>query len=174
MPEDSEDDVLLAELAEVLGRVAGPPAELLALSRELYTWRTVDAELAELAHDSLAADLQIAESQIDESQTHESQTDDMAVGVRAGQQPRTLSFETDSLLIEVELDDTVGARRLIGQLVPAGPARLELRSPDGGTRSGSADELGRFVLELPARHGPVSIRCTLPDGAVVETPWESL
>lgn len=158
MREDS-DDVLLTELADVLDRMAAPPPDLVRQSRELYAWRTVDAELAQLVHDSLL--------------------DSAPVGVRSGQQPRTLTFETDALLIEVEVDDTVGARRLIGQLVPATAASLEVRTtggdePAGGGRSGVADEFGRFVLELPARRGLVSIRCTLPDGSGVETSWETL
>src|SRR5688500_13322027 len=110
------DEALLAELADLLGRVAGPPPELTRQARALYTWRTVDAELAELVHDSAA--------------------DAATAGVRSGQQPRTLTFEVHPpssagpdrtpLLIEVELDETVGARQLIGQLVPPGPATLEL------------------------------------------------
>ena len=63
-----------------------------------------------------------------------------------------------------------GGRRLVGQLDPAAPAELELRTADGST-AGTADELGRFVIALPAARQRASLRCVLPDGGAVETAW---
>jgi hypothetical protein len=147
------DDELLAELGGVLAKVAGPPPELVQAAKELFTWRTIDAELAELAHDSLV--------------------DAAAAGVRATGQPRILTFETAELTVEVEVDETPGARRLIGQLTPPGPARLELRSPAGPVL-GEADALGRFVLALPAERQRSSLRVESAGGAVTETSWITL
>jgi len=59
-------------------------------------------------------------------------------------------------------------RRVVGQLVPPRPARVEVR----GTASAvevTADDLGRFAADAPGR-GPVSLRCHLPDITVV-TEW---
>ncbi len=144
----NDDETLLGELGRLLGRVAGPPSEVVTASRGLFTWRTVDAELAELVHDSLV---------------------EAAAGTRAGAQPRILTFETDGLTVEVEVDETPGARRLLGQLVPAEAAELELRSVGEPVR-GRADEMGRFVLALPAQHTRASLRCVRPGGAV-DTAW---
>jgi hypothetical protein len=152
-PEEIDDDALQAELARVLGAVAGPPPGLVAAAKGLFTWRTVDAELAELAHDSLLAPPD--------------------AGVRAAGQPRILTFTAGALTVEVEVDDVPGARRLIGQLTPPGPARLELRSGGGGDVAGEADELGRFVLALPAQRLRASLRIRR-DGRVTETAWVPL
>jgi hypothetical protein len=153
-PEEVDDDALQAELARVLDAVAGPPPGLVAAAKDLYTWRTVDAELAELAHDSLLAPPD--------------------AGVRAVGQPRILTFTAGALTVEVEVDDVPGARRLIGQLTPPGPARLELRSGGGGGDvAGEADELGRFVLALPAERLRASLRIRR-DGRVTETAWVPL
>jgi hypothetical protein len=147
------DDELLAELGPVLARVAGPPPAAVEAAKGLFTWRTIDAELAELAHDSLL--------------------DPAGAGVRALGQPRILTFETAELTVEVEVDETPGARRLIGQLTPPGPARLELRSSLEPVL-GEADELGRFVLTLPVDRLRSSLRVERPAGAVAETSWVTL
>jgi hypothetical protein len=151
--DDLDDEALLAELAGVLRPYTVPPPEVVEAAKQSFTWRTIDAELAALTHDSLL--------------------DEEPVAVRAAAQPRILTFETDGLTVEVEVDETPGARRLLGQLVPAGPADLELRSAAGEPVAGQADELGRFVLALPAERQRVSLRCVRPDGAV-ETAWVAL
>jgi hypothetical protein len=147
-----DDDALLAELARVLGRVSAPPPEVVEAAKGLFTWRTVDAELADLTHDSLVAPAE--------------------PGVRAAGQPRILTFEAGGLTVEVEVDDVPGARRLIGQLTPPGPAELELRT-SGPAVTGEADELGRFVLDLPAGKTRSSLRIRR-DGDVTETAWVPL
>jgi hypothetical protein len=92
--------------------------------------------------------------------------------VRTTGQPRILTFEAGELIIEVEVDETPGARRLIGQLTPPGPAELELRTPEE-TVLGSADELGRFVLALPIQRLRSSLRVRRGDQAA-ETSWVTL
>ncbi len=148
-----DDELLLAELATVLDRVYGPPPAVVEASKALFALRNLDAELAALAHDSV------------EDQPVEA-------GVRAGGQPRILTFEADGLTVEVEVDESPGARRMIGQLTPPGPAELELRTP-GDPVLGTADDLGRFVLALPAQHRRCSLR--VRRGAqVTETAWVTL
>lgn len=149
------DDALLAELAGVLKQVSGPPPELVEAGKALFTWRTLDAELAELSYDSVEAD---AGSE--------------PAAVRATGQPRILTFEADDLTIEVEVDETPGARRLIGQLTPPGPAELELRGPADAVL-GVADGFGRFVLALPTQRLRSSLRVRR-GGHAAETSWVTL
>ena len=145
---EHEDPVLLAALSALLARHNEPPADVLYAARESFTWRTVDAEIAALHYDSMLDD---------------------TVTTRAGDQPRILTFEVSRLTIEVELDTTPSGRRLLGQLVPAQAAALELRGGDTVLATGTADELGRFVVTLPTRDSHVSLRCLLADGTAVET-----
>lgn len=144
----AEDELLLAELGAALRPETVPPPELLAAAEALWTWRDVDAELAALEYDSLL--------------------DEGPVSVRSGGQPRVLSFVAGSVTVEVEVDDTRPVRRLVGQLVPAGAAELELRG-ESGRWPGAADAYGRFVLDLPARPERLSLRIRLDAGTVVES-----
>ncbi|NMI01600.1 hypothetical protein [Pseudonocardia acidicola] len=148
------DDALIRELGVALGWRTSPPREVVEAAKESFTWRTVDAELAALGYDSLL--------------------DDGPALARAADQPRILAFEADALSVEVEIDQTPGARRMLGQLVPAQAAELELRSPSAGPVRGTADDLGRFALPLPGGRGPVSLRCRLADGRTVHTSWLTL
>ncbi|WP_300012452.1 hypothetical protein [Pseudonocardia sp.] len=143
------DRALLDELAALLRGRNEPPPEVLDAAREVFTWRTVDAEIAALTYDSLL--------------------DDVAVAVRAAAQPRILTFESDGLTVEVELDATPSGRRLLGQLIPAQAAELELRSAETVVGSSVADDLGRFAVPVPSGTARVWLRCRLADGTVVET-----
>ena len=89
-----------------------------------------------------------------------------AGAVRGDDGPRVLTFTGDAVTIEVEL----AGGRLVGQLLPAGPAEIEVRSA-GRTTSVSADPLGRFTAE-PGR-GPFSLRCRLAPDHTVVTDWIS-
>jgi hypothetical protein len=146
-----EDAALLSELAELLERADPPPADLVERSKQLWTWRTIDAELASLGRDSLIEGPEPA--------------------LRSAEQPRLVSFQTPACTVEVEVADGAGGRRLVGQLDPPEPAELQLRTADGGSVSGRADELGRFVIALPTARQRASLRCVLPDGSAVETAW---
>ena len=75
------------------------------MSKQLWTWRAIDAELAELGRDSLVGELTAA--------------------VRSGDQEQLVAaFETPRL-DRVEVTGGAGDRRLVGQLDPAGPAELQ-------------------------------------------------
>lgn len=146
---EDADDELMAELSQVLRAAAEMPDGARDAARALFTWRTVDAELAALSYDSLL--------------------DGAAPVTRAGAgQPRVLTFAADAVTIEVEVDENRAGRRLVGQVEPAGPARLELRTT-AGTVEGRADELGRFVLALPPAPERISLVCRLADGSVIES-----
>jgi hypothetical protein len=146
------DRALLGHLAAVLDQVRPVPRDAVWSARGLFAWRTVDAELADMAYDSLL-------------------DDDTALARSTGG-PRIVTFEAGELTLEVEVDARPGGRRLVGQLVPAQPAALELRQPTldpSGSIATTADEFGRFTLPMPAEATVVRVRVTTADGRVVES-----
>jgi hypothetical protein len=150
-----DDDALLAELGGLFARVDPVPAEVTLAARSALAWRRMDAELAELLHDSAL------------------ETEPLA-GVRgAGGGLRTLTFETpDGLSIEIEITGEHSKRSLMGQIVPPGPATVLMRFP-GGDLPTRADDLGRFHAS-DLRPGPISLRCEMTDGRAIETGWVTI
>ena len=156
MPDEAEEAGLEAGLRDAAARFDPVPAELIQAAVAAFSWRTADAELAALAFDSLL-----------------DQPADALVRSAGG--PRLLSFQAGQLTIEVEVTSTGSSCELVGQLIPAQRAGLEIRH---GTRADriAADYLGRFRAEsVPA--GPVSLYCRPGPGgpgAAVVTDWVSL
>lgn len=148
MTDDRVDAALLDELATLLAADHEPPPDVLRAARETFTWRTVDAELAALVHDSLLDD---------------------AVGVRAAARSRILTFDADGLTIEVEVDGAPGGRRLLGQLVPGQVAEVELLVDDRTVATATADALGRFAMALPGEPRRVVVRCRLSGSRTVDS-----
>jgi hypothetical protein len=151
--DEPDDTELEEELRGVASRLDPVPDFLLQAAEAAFSWRTIDAELAELVFDSL---------------TEQGET----ALVRGSQQDRLLSFQASGLAIELEVTAAGSARALIGQLVPPQQATVDIRHRDGMITL-QADELGRFSAEaLPA--GPVSLRCGLAaggDSPPVITDW---
>ncbi len=143
MSDEMRDEQLLAQLAAVLETVDPVPVSVLEAAKAVFTWRTIDAELASLAFDSA--------------------TDELA-GVRSADTARQLTFRTDT--VEIEL--VVVSGRLVGQLVPPQQAAIVLHH-GGEERTLSTDDLGRFAFDDVAG-GPIRLTCTLADG-VVQTEW---
>lgn len=149
--DEARDERLIGELRAAFSAVDPPPPAVVEAARAAYDWRTIDAELAELAYDSDLEDREHA-------------------GVRGGGGPQVLSFESPALTIDVEIGvEQTGSRRLIGQLAPPQPASIEVRTP-AGTRTTDADDLGRLAVTGLAP-GPVSLACRLASGALVVTEW---
>lgn len=144
---NDEDYRLLAELTELGARVDPVPAEALAAARSAIAWRAMDRELAELIEDP--SDARLAD-------------------VRTRDTPTTFSFESPHLAIEIEVRRIPSGRSLLGQLVPAQAAAVEVRHR-GGTISVTADEAGRFAAG-PMAAGPVSVRC-VTGPRILETDW---
>lgn len=120
------------------------PNELVRISTGLFTWRTIDAELAELE----LADV------------------DAAPAVR-GDEPVTATFVVDDRLIEVEhhVDG-----ELVVDLGGSWAESVAIYTPAGEATAAAPDEAGvaRFAV-LPS--GPVQFVVRAPDGAAVKTRW---
>ncbi|HWI06084.1 MAG TPA: hypothetical protein VNT54_01050 [Solirubrobacteraceae bacterium] len=162
MPSDPtpppDDDDLMAELRHVIAQVDPVPEDVRIAARAAIEWRTLEAELAALVHDSAV--------------------DEPALAVRgAAGGPRTLTFEAGDLTIEVEAEpdggDAAATLRLAGQLVPPQAADVAIRHGDE-LLAVRADERGRFAARGVAP-GPVRLRCRLDAapgaGRLVETAW---
>lgn len=146
-PAWSGDDELLAELREALGGVDARQEAVLHAEKSLYTWRTIDAELATMTLDSTVARTEVVVR---------SETATL----------RTVTFTAPNLTIELEI--TPGG--LVGQLVPPGRGTAWLRTTTGTTDPVEINELGCFVLE-PSTDGPYSLVCRTAEGRHVMTNW---
>jgi len=140
------DDELLAAVKDLSDSLVPFGANEAAM--ELFTWRTVDAELAALT----------ADSAIDEP-----------AGVRAASEARTLTFTAQEVQVIVQITERAGQRQMLGQLVPGRPAQVLVRQGEL-IRTIVADPLGRFVIDDLGPHGPLSLRCSWSEGAVT-TDW---
>ncbi|MDQ4132172.1 MAG: hypothetical protein M3179_02965 [Actinomycetota bacterium] len=143
------DEELLQALRNAAHHADPEPPEIATAAEAALTWRTIDAELAALAYDSVLDDRLVA-------------------GIRGGEAPRLLTFEGDDFTIELEITDE---RRLVGQTVPASPGEVEVRWP-AGSSTVEVDEMGRFSAG-PVPAGPVSLRWQGPGagGHAVATDW---
>jgi len=127
------------------------PTDVTEFAKAAFSWRTIDAELAEIAYDS-------------NDQT-------TPAGVRSTATARMLSFEAGSWTIDIEYHAVTG--RLIGQIEPAREATVELHVA-GAAILDETDDLGRFDFEgvLP---GPISLVFRTPGNLeVVKTEWTVL
>ena len=148
---EGSDDPLLAELRRLANTVDPVPHEVTAYARAALGWRRVDTELAELLDDSR---LEVA-------------------GMRSvAEVTRSLTFRSSDLQVDVEVDDSGDVTLLLGQLVPAVAAEVDVQRDDGTTlATASTDDLGRFRFELPAG-GRIRLVVRRPAPAPpVETSW---
>jgi len=141
------DDELLAEL-----RAAVAEADLVTdrqreTARAAFTWRTVDAELAELLHDS-ALEAQAVRGE-----------DDAA---------RTLSFASGELTLEVEID----GETVMGQVVGAAAQSVVLQRSVSDDQPLEVDSAGFFRIEGV---GPGPLRFVVQAGDwTLTSPWVAI
>ena len=146
------DELLLTELRRVAALLDPMPDRLVRAGRESLTWRSVDAELAALLSDS-AVD------------------DERAALVRSTAGLRAVAFESSALTIELDVLVDGPRRTLVGQLVPAAPAAVEVQTAELRTTV-AADAQGVFRVEnVPA--GQMRLRVTGHPASDVptETSW---
>jgi hypothetical protein len=140
----ASDDDLLATLAELLRRADPPPAAAVEAASASLAWLDPDTALARLI----------------DAQEHAS--------VR-GAAPRLLTFQVGEVSVDLEVTAEGYRVRLVGQLVPTGPATVSVQHRDG-TTDVQADELGRFVVGDVAS-GLVRLTCTPDDSPRFRTEW---
>jgi hypothetical protein len=147
MSYSTDDEGLMAELAEALEQVAEIPPNRRLAARGSYTWRTVDEELLALTHDSL----ELADA-----------------AVRGDSSARTLGFEGDGLSLQLELD----GERVFGQVLSTGGGgaveTVVVESVEDGTGTTPVNAAGVFSATAPV--GPVRFGVSL-DGALRRTSW---
>ena len=149
-----DDDRLLAELGAAVGE-GEVPESFVRTGSAAFAWRTVDAELAELQHDSSLEAPAPAGLRGEPS------------GRREHPQPRALSFEASEISIEIEIHPDA----VRGQLVPGQPGMVLVRDERGERVAGvSADDVGWFVIE-PVPAGPFRLHVRPASGAAVITDW---
>ena len=143
---NEDDDALLARLGRGLAGHDLPPPDVLAGARAAFAERDLDGELAALVFDSAL--------------------EREPVGVRSGGGPRLLSFEAGDAGVEIQVAGDDG--RLLGQVVPAATAEVEVVASDG-SQTFATDHLGRFSVDRPAA-GPVQVRWRCGD-RLTRTDW---
>ncbi|MHC8420062.1 hypothetical protein ACH121_09595 [Streptomyces sp. NB004] len=142
--DDADDGLLEEELRQAAAILDPVPAGLRQVAVDAFALHDLDARVAELTFDSLVD----------------------AIPVRGETDPpRMLTFRSDAVTVDVE----VTADGLIGQLLPPGPAGIEVLSgPRAHTRL-TADDMGRFTGAAPPA-GPFALRLRT-GGEVVVTEW---
>jgi hypothetical protein len=147
----ADETALLTRLGELFDEIDPVPDVVLEAARASFAWRTIDAELAELQDDSALTPL---------------------AGIRGHGDSRLLTFEAPAITVVVEVTEVGEERRLVGQVVPAGAQRVEIRHARI-TVAADVDTVGRFTVDhVPC--GPVSIACASSDGTPTVTSWVSI
>lgn len=142
-----EDDELLAKLRNGLGQSDAVPSDVTEFAKAAFSWRTIEAELAELDFDS-----------VDEA---------LPSGVRSSTTARMVSFQAGQWMLDVEYDETSG--RLLGHISPESSYTVELHTA-GTLFSVESDDVGRFEADGIAP-GPLSMVLRFTDGQVIKTQW---
>lgn len=159
MTSAARGDTLLVELGGLLDRIDPVPPELVEQARQIFCWRSIDTELAELSFDSLDQDLALA----------------MRSDGGSVLGPRMLGFgaviDGEDLSIEVEVSATDGQCTMIGQLEPAGATTIGVQARGGEVIEVPVDGVGRFSVR-PVPSGPVRLQIEHA-GHLVQTTWVS-
>lgn len=144
---NQQEERLLSLLRRGLDQSDRSPADVNEFAKAALSWRTIDADLAQLSYDS----------------SEESNS----VSVRGVATSRLLAFEAGELTIDLEHEPLSG--HLLGQLEPAGLMTVELHMLDTVLVTES-DELGRFSFD-GIQSGPFALVIRLEGDEVVKTEW---
>ena len=151
MTDGLEDEVLLAALRQAIKNRQAVPPEWVEAAKNAFTWRNIDTELALLTYDS-------------------TQGVGAAAATRAESASiRALTFSSPRLTIELEVTED----SLLGQVVPAQAAMIEVETREGVETSVSSDEIGCFSVH-PIPVGSFRLRCRAVDSSDVLTGWITL
>lgn len=148
------DDELRQAVKEAVLEAQTTPPRLVHAARAAYAWHTLDAELTALAYDSAL----LTSSALPVASQPALREDEALL--------RYLTFVATDLTVEMEVDDV----RLLGQIVPPRPGRLEVWTAESTGRCIGIDAFGCFCISpLPAR--PFRLHVRTADGTRVRTAW---
>lgn len=145
--DENRESELIAALRDGLTASDPVPPDVTEFARAAFTWRDLEAELAEVDYDSAEEEL--------------------PAGVRSSTVVRMMSFQAGRWMIDIEYDETAG--RLMGATSPPAGYTIELHTA-GARFATESDESGRFTADEVGR-GPLAMLLRFPDGSVVKTPW---
>jgi hypothetical protein len=143
---NQQEERLLSLLRRGLDQSDPSPADVAEFAKAALSWRTIDADLAQLSYDS---------------------SEESNSVVRGVATSRMLAFESGELMIDLEHEPVSG--RLLGQLEPAGRMTVELHVLDT-VHVTESDELGRFSFD-GIQSGPFALVVGLDGDEVVKTEW---
>jgi hypothetical protein len=146
-----EDEVLLAALRQAIRNRRAVPPEWVEAAKNAFAWRNIDAELALLTYDSTLSPAAAAPTRAESASI------------------RALTFSSPRLTIELEVTDD----SLLGQVVPAQAAVIEVETRDGRETAVPCDEIGCFSVH-PIPVGSFRLRCRIADSTDVLTGWITL
>ena len=151
MSDGWDDDELLAALRDALRARRAVPPEFIEAGKNAFAWHNIDADLAQLTYDSTEGSGPVTVTRTDSASI------------------RALTFTSARLTIELE----VRSGSLLGQLVPAQAATIELLTRTGPDTEIPSDEIGCFSIH-PVPHGQFRLRCRARAGIDVLTDWIKL
>ena len=146
-----DDEVLLAALRQAIRSRRAVPPEFVDAAKNAFAWHDIDAELAQLTYDSSRASAAAAPTRAE------------AASIRA------LTFTSPRLTIELEVTED----SLLGQVVPAQAAMIEVQTREGAEIAVPSDEIGCFSVH-PIPPGSFRLRCRTADSTDVLTGWITL
>lgn len=150
---DAPDARLLAEFHAYFDRTDPLPAAVTDAAKAAFELRDLDAQIAELLHDSAVDTEQLA-------------------GVR-GTAARLLTFAVgEERFVELDVAVHGALRTLAGYLVPGSAGRLTVEH-GGVTIAVDVDDQGRFSVDRVAP-GPVRLRFAVDGHTPVATQWITL
>lgn len=142
-----DDDQLFASLTRALHEAEDVPPRFVESGRAVFTWHTIDAELADLTYDSSLA------------------PEEPAGAMRAQDASlRALTYATTDLTIEVEITSDA----VLGQILPPQPGTMTIYVAAGRDAEAPIDAMGFFgIRPIPA--AAFRLRCTTASGLDVTT-----
>ena len=150
MTSGPDDELLLAALRRAIRARQAVPPEFVAAAKNAFAWHDIDVELAQLTYDSSRGPALTA-------------TRAEAASIRA------LTFTSPQLTIELEVSED----SLLGQIVPAQAAMIEVQNGAGTRTAIPSDEIGCFSVR-PIPREPFRLRCQTAGNLDVLTGWITL
>lgn len=150
MRNDWDDDRLLATLSLALKARQAVPPWFIETGKNAFAWHNIDAELAELTYDSTRSARELAVTRAEPAAV------------------RAMTFTSPRLAIELEVTED----SLLGQVLPAQAATIEVVTGAGVIHVAGADEIGCFSIR-PIPRGRFRLRCRAA-GLDVLTAWITL